>query len=121
MSLVAEQATYNDEAKSLTINNTKLKVLIYIFWLGKVTIDDSDSVNIPNFGITDSKIDISYKFVNITDRTKFVLEPIYTKSSFGASMNFDYKDEKKFISFQTLGINDDDNSWVYDIDANINI
>ncbi len=121
-SLVAEQATYNDEVKSLTIENTKLKVFdLPIFWLGKVTIDDSDSVNIPNFGITDSKIDISYKFENKTDRTKFALEPIYTKSSFGASMNFDYKDEKKFISFQTLGINDDDNSWVYDIDANINI
>ena len=121
-SLVAEQATYNDEVKSLTIENTKLKVFdLPIFWLGEVTIDDSDSVNVPNFGITDSKIDISYKFKNKTENTMFVLEPIYAKSSFGASMNFDYEDGENFFSFQTLGINDDDKSWVYDLDANINL
>ena len=121
-SLVAEQATYNDEEESLTIENTKLKVFdLPIFWLGEVTIDDSDSVNVPNFGITDSKIDISYKFKNKTENTMFVLEPIYAKSSFGASMNFDYEDDENYFSFQTLGINDDDKSWVYDIDANINL
>ena len=115
-SLVAEQATYNGEIKSLTIEDTKLKVFdLPIFWLGEVTIDDSDSLNVPNFGITDSKIDVSYKFKNKTENTMFVLEPIYAKSSFGASMNFNYEDDKNFFSFQTLGINDDDKSWVYDI------
>ena len=36
-------------------------------------------------------------------------------------MNFDYEDGENFFSFQTLGINDDDKSWVYDLDANINL
>ena len=98
-SLVAEKATYNDEIKSLTIEDTKLKVFdLPIFWLGEVTIDDSDSLNVPNFGITDSKIDVSYKFKNKTENTMFVLEPIYAKSSFGASMNFNYEDDKNCVT-----------------------
>ena len=30
----------------------------------------------------------------------FVLEPIYAKSSFGASMNFDYEDGENFLVFK---------------------
>ena len=60
-SLTAENAEIEDE--NLTIQNTRLRVFnVPIFWLGEVSLNEDDSFNIPNLGVTDSNLDISYKF-----------------------------------------------------------
>ena len=59
--LTAENAQI--DGNNLTIQNTKLRVFdVPIFWLGEVSLNEDDSFNIPNLGVTDSNLDISYKF-----------------------------------------------------------
>ena len=118
--LTAENAQLIE--KNLTIQNTKLKIFdVPIFWLGEVSLNEDESFNIPNLGVTDSSLDISYKFKTKTENSQFILEPIYSKSSFGLSMNFLYDNGKNNFNFKSLAIDDENSSWVYDIDSTINL
>ena len=88
-SLTAENA--NLENENLTIQNTKLRIFnVPIFWLGEVSLDEDDSFDIPNLGVTDSNLDISYKFKTKGENSEFVLEPIYSNSSFGLSVDYNF-------------------------------
>lgn len=117
--LTAENAQI--DGNNLTIQNTKLRVFdVPIFWLGEVSLNEDDSFNIPNLGVTDSNLDISYKFKTKSENSQFVLEPIYTNSSFGLSMNYGYDDGRNNFNFKSLAIDDENSSWVYDIDSVIN-
>ena len=118
--LTAENAQLIE--KNLTIQNTKLKIFdVPVFWLGEVSLNEDESFNIPNLGVTDSSLDISYKFKTKTENSQFILEPIYSKSSFGLSMNFLYDNGKNNFNFKSLAIDDENSSWVYDIDSTINL
>tara|TARA_Y100001949_G_scaffold31110_1_gene24239 strand:- start:7021 stop:8913 length:1893 start_codon:yes stop_codon:yes gene_type:complete len=118
--LTAEQAELNGE--SLTIKNTKLRIFgLPIFWLGEVSINEEDNFNIPNLGVTDSNLDISYKFKTKTENSVFTIEPIYTNSSFGLSMDFGFDDGLNNFNFKSLALDDENSSWVYDIDSIINL
>ena len=56
--LTAENAQLLDE--KLTIQNTKLRIFdVPIFWLGEVSLNEDESFNIPNLGVTDSNLDLS--------------------------------------------------------------
>ena len=117
--LTAENAQLLD--KDLTIQNTKLRIFdVPIFWLGEVKLNEDESFNIPNLGVTDSNLDISYKFKTKTENSQFVLEPIYSKSSFGLSLDFAYDDGNNNFNFQSLALDDENSSWVYDIDSVLN-
>ena len=60
-SLTAENAELKNEG--LIIQNTKLRILdVPLFSLGEVNLNEDDSLNIPSLGVTDSNLDISYKF-----------------------------------------------------------
>jgi hypothetical protein len=72
-------------------------------------------------GVTDSNLDISYKFKTNTENSQFVLEPIYSKSSFGLSLDFAFDDGNNNFNFQSLALDDDNSSWVYDIDSTLNL
>ena len=62
-SLEAENATFKESDQELIIENTKLKIFgVPIFWIGEVSLNQNDSFSIPNLGITNSSLDISYKF-----------------------------------------------------------
>ena len=118
--LTAENAQLLDE--KLTIQNTKLRIFdVPIFWLGEVSLNEDESFNIPNLGVTDSNLDISYKFKTNTENSQFVLEPIYSKSSFGLSLDFAFDDGNNNFNFQSLALDDDNSSWVYDIDSTLNL
>ena len=85
-SLTAENAELKNE--TLIIQNTKLRILnVPLFWLGEVNLNEDDSLNIPSLGVTDSNPDISYKFKTKSENSEFVLEPIYSSSSFGLSID----------------------------------
>ena len=117
--LTAENAQLLDE--NLTIQNTKLRIFdVPIFWLGEVSLNEDESFNIPNLGVTDSNLDISYKFKTNTENSQFVLEPIYSKSSFGLSLDFAFDDGNNNFNFQSLALDDENSSWVYDIDSILN-
>ena len=117
--LTAENAQLLD--KDLTIQNTKLRIFdVPIFWLGEVKLNEDESFNIPNLGVTDSNLDISYKFKTKTENSQFILEPIYSKSSFGLSLDFAYDDGNNNFNFQSLALDDENSSWVYDIDSVLN-
>ena len=117
--LTAENAQLLD--KDLTIQNTKLRIFdVPIFWLGEVKLNEDESFNIPNLGVTDSNLDISYKFKTKTANSQFILEPIYSKSSFGLSLDFAYDDGNNNFNFQSLALDDENSSWVYDIDSVLN-
>ena len=84
-SLEAENATFNESDRDLIIENTKLKIFgVPIFWIGEVSLNQNDSFSIPNLGITNSSLDISYKFKNKTENSLFKVEPIYSDSSLGS-------------------------------------
>ena len=117
--LTAENAQLLGE--NLTIQNTKLRIFdVPIFWLGEVSLNEDESFNIPNLGVTDSNLDISYKFKTNTENSQFVLEPIYSKSSFGLSLDFAFDDDNNNFNFQSLALDDENSSWVYDIDSILN-
>ena len=117
--LTAENAQLLD--KDLTIQNTKLRIFdVPIFWLGEVKLNEDESFNIPNLGVTDSNLDFSYKFKTKTENSQFILEPIYSKSSFGLSLDFAYDDGNNNFNFQSLALDDENSSWVYDIDSVLN-
>ena len=121
-SLGAENATYNETTKNLTIENAKLKVFNFpIFWIGEVSLNQDDSFNVPSLGITNSSLDISYKFKNKTENSLTKVEPIYSDSSFGLSLSYEYDDEKNNLDFDSLAMGDDDDSWAYNLDAQINL
>ena len=48
------------------------------------------------------------------------MEPIYSDSSLGLSLSFEYDDEKNNLEFDSLTMGDDDSSWAYNLDAQIN-
>ena len=120
-SLGAENATFNESNRNLTIENTKLKIFnLPVFWIGEVSLNENDSFSVPNLGITNSSLDISYKFKNKTENSLFKVEPIYSDSSLGLSLSFEYDDEKNNLEFDSLTMGDDDSSWAYNLDAQIN-
>ena len=58
--IAADKAVLEDDV--LSISNAKVKLFnIPIFWLGNISLDKDKEINIPNFGITDSNFDFSYK------------------------------------------------------------
>ena len=119
-SLTAENADIENE--NLTIQNTKLRVFnVPIFWLGEVSLNKDDSFNIPNLGVTDSNLDISYKFKTKGENSEFVLEPIYSNSSFGLSIDYNFDNGVNNFNFNSLALDDENSSWVYDIDSVINL
>ena len=119
-SLTAENAEIEDE--NLTIQNTRLRVFnVPIFWLGEVSLNEDDSFNIPNLGVTDSNLDISYKFKTKGENSEFVLEPIYSNSSFGLSVDYGFDNGVNNFRFNSLALDDQNSSWVYDIDSVINL
>ena len=118
--LTAENAQLLD--KNLTIQNTKLRIFdVPIFWLGEVSLNEDENFNIPNLGVTDSNLDISYKFKTKSENSQFVMEPIYSKSSFGLSLDFAFDDGNNNFNFQSLALDDENSSWVYDIDSIFNL
>ena len=119
-SLTAENAEIEDE--NLTIQNTRLRVFnVPIFWLGEVSLNEDDSFNIPNLGVTDSNLDISYKFKTKGENSEFVLEPIYSNSSFGLSIDYNFDNGVNNFNFNSLALDDQNSSWVYDLDSVINL
>ena len=120
-SLGAESATFNESNRDLTIENAKLKVFnLPVFWIGEVSLNENDSFSVPNLGITNSSLDISYKFKNTTENSIFKVEPIYSDSSLGLSLSYEYDDEKNNLEFDSLTMGDNDSSWAYNLDAQIN-
>ena len=113
-----------DEAslkKDKSIQLKKAKVTLFdipIFWVNEVNYDDKESISIPSLGLTDNEIDISYKFQRKYENSSFVLEPVYTKSKFGASFKYQHKDDDNNYKFTSLALNDDDGSWVYKLIGN---
>ena len=119
-SLTAENAEIEDE--NLTIQNTRLRIFnVPIFWLGEVNLNEDDSFNIPNLGLTDSNLDISYKFKTKGENSEFVLEPIYSNSSFGLSIDYNFDNGVNNFNFNSLALDDQNSSWVYEIDSVINL
>ena len=119
-SLTAENAEIEDE--NLTIQNTRLRIFnVPIFWLGEVNLNEDDSFNIPNLGVTGSNLDISYKFKTKGENSEFVLEPIYSNSSFGLSIDYNFDNGVNNFNFNSLALDDQNSSWVYEIDSVINL
>ena len=119
-SLTAENADIKNE--TVIVQNTKLKIFdIPVFWLGEVSLNDEDSFTFPSLGITDSNIDISYKFKTKGKSTEFVIEPIYTNSSLGLSIDYKFDNGISNFYFDSLALDDENNSWAYNIDSVINI
>ena len=119
-SLTAENAEIEDE--NLTIQNTRLRIFnVPIFWLGEVNLNEDDSFNIPNLGVTGSNLDISYKFKTKGENSEFVLEPIYSNSSLGLSVDYNFDNGVNNFNFNSLALDDRNNSWVFDLDSVINL
>ena len=119
-SLTAENADL--ENKSLTIQNTKLRIFnVPVFWLGEINLSEDDSINIPNLGVTNSNLDISYKYKTESENSEFVLEPIYSNSSFGLSVHYGFDNGVNNFQLNSLALDDKNSSWVYDIDSVINV
>ena len=119
-SLTAENA--NLENENLKIQNTKFRIFnVPIFWMGEVSLNEDDSFDIPNLGVTDSNLDISYKFKTKGENSEFVLEPIYSNSSFGISIDYNFDSGINNFHFNSLALDDENSSWVYDIDSVINL
>ena len=119
-SLTAEDAEIEDA--NITIQNTRLRIFnMPIFWLGKVSLNENESLNIPNLGVTDSNLDISYKFKTKGENSEFVLEPIYSNSSFGLSIDYNFDNGVNNFNFNSLALDDQNSSWVYDLDSVINL
>ena len=114
--------TLDETNKELTIENTKLKIFdVPILWIGEVSLHEDDTFSAPNLGITNSSLDISYKFENKTENTLLKVEPIYSDSSLGLSLSFEYDDNVNYLEFDSLTMGDDDSSWAYNLDAQINL
>ena len=92
-----------------------------IFWAGNIEIGENENINVPNLGITDSEFDLSYKFITKSDNSKLEIEPIYTNSKFGLSLDYLFSGEKTNSRLQTFLIDDADSSWVYRLNSKINI
>ena len=119
-SLTADDAEIEDE--NITIQNTRLRIFnIPIFWLGKVSLNENDNLNIPNLGVTDSNLDISYKFKTKSENSEFVLEPVYSNSTFGLSIDYNFDNGVNNFNFNSLALDDQNSSWVYNIDSVINL
>ena len=104
-SLTAEDAEIEDA--NITIQNTRLRIFnMPIFWLGKVSLNENESLNIPNLGVTDSNLDISYKFKTKGENSEFVLEPIYSNSSFGLSIDYNFDNGVNNFNFNSLALDD---------------
>ncbi|RPG42577.1 MAG: hypothetical protein CBC72_004880 [Gammaproteobacteria bacterium TMED112] len=119
-SLTAENAEIENE--NLTIQNAKLRIYnVPIFWLGEISLDEEDSFNIPNLGVTDSNLDISYKYKTKSENSEFVLEPIYSNTKFGLSIDYNFDNGVNNFHLNSLALDDENSSWVYDIDSVINL
>ena len=120
--VAAEDAEYNQEGSKLKIKDARIEVFnVPIFWTGNIEIGESESINVPNLGITDSEFDLSYKFITKSDNSKLEIEPIYTNSKFGLSLDYIFSGEKTNSRLQTFLIDDADSSWVYRLNSKINI
>lgn len=76
--IAAKDAEYNQESSELKIKDARIEVFdIPIFWAGNIEIGENENINVPNFGITDSEFDLSYKFITKSDNSKLEIEPIY--------------------------------------------
>ena len=118
--IAADKAVLEDDV--LSISNAKVKLYnIPIFWLGNISLDKDKEINIPNFGITDSNFDFSYKFEGGNENAMFTLEPIYTKSKFGVSLKAKFDDGMNKTSFQSFAIDDNESSWVFKINSLVKI
>ena len=118
--IAADKAVLEDDV--LSISNAKVKLYnIPIFWLGNISLDKDKEINIPNFGITDSNFDFSYKFEGGNENAMFTLEPIYTKSKFGVSLKAKFDDGENKTSFQSFAIDDNESSWVFRINSLVKI
>ena len=118
--ITAESAEIKDE--NIIIQNTKLRIFnVPVFWLGEVNLNDEDSFTFPSLGITDSNLDISYKFKTRGENSEFILEPIYTNSSAGLSVDYKFDNGVSNFYFDSLALDDENSSWVYNIDSVINL
>ena len=118
--ITAESAEIKDE--NIIIQNTKLRIFnVPVFWLGEVNLNDEDSFTFPSLGITDSNLDISYKFKTKGENSEFILEPIYTNSSAGLSIDYKFDNGISNFYFDSLALDDENSSWVYNIDSVINL
>ena len=118
--ITAESAEIKDE--NIIIQNTKLRIFnVPVFWLGEVNLNDEDSFTFPSLGITDSNLDISYKFKTRGENSEFILEPIYTNSSAGLSVDYKFDNGISNFYFDSLALDDENSSWVYNIDSVINL
>ena len=118
--ITAESAEIKDE--NIIIQNTKLRIFnVPVFWLGEVNLNEEDSFTFPSLGITDSNLDISYKFKTRGENSEFILEPIYTNSSAGLSVDYKFDNGISNFYFDSLALDDENSSWVYNIDSVINL
>ena len=101
--VTAEDAEYNQEGSKLKIKDARIEVFnVPIFWTGNIEIGESERINVPNLGITDSEFDLSYKFITKSDNSKLEIEPIYTNSKFGLSLDYLFSGEKTNSRLQTF-------------------
>ena len=114
--ITAESAEIKDE--NIIIQNTKLRIFnVPVFWLGEVNLNDEDSFTFPSLGITDSNLDISYKFKTRGENSEFILEPIYTNSSAGLSVDYKFDNGISNFYFDSLALDDENSSWVVQLDS----
>ena len=52
---------------------------------------------------------------------EFILEPIYTNSSAGLSVDYKFDNGISNFYFDSLALDDENSSWVYNIDSVINL
>lgn len=120
--ITAKDAEYDQEGSKLKIKDARVEVFdVPIFWAGNIEIGENENINVPNFGITDSEFDLSYKFITKSDNSKLEIEPIYTNSKFGLSLDYLFSGEKTNSRLQTFLIDDTESSWVYRLNSKINI
>ena len=118
----SSSAVINDKTNDVEIDNSVVEIFeVPIFWIGDIKLDDKDTLNIPNLGITDSNFDISYKYRFKTDRSITTFEPIYTNGTLGASISYAFQNKKSRLTFNTFALNDDRNSWIYRLKSNYEI
>lgn len=116
--ITAKNAQYDQNQKKLSVRDARVEIMnVPVFWAGNIQIGEEENLNIPNLGITDSEFDFSYKFKSQTDNSKIEIEPIYTNSKFGLSFDYEYNSDRNSSRLQTFLINDDDSSWVYQLNS----
>ena len=83
-----------------------------------VNLNEDDSLNIPSLVLL-IPIWYVYKFKTKSENSEFVIEPIYSSSSFGLSIDYDFDYGVNNFHINSLALDDKNSSWVYDIDQSI--